>query len=112
MGPESGNHRIGEGFQGPTLRPRYDWQPTRSGWALSWRGSVVAGVEGDGVFWVSWRGFHHSGHVRSVRLAKRFIDRWLAARPPLPPVLKKDRPPAALTSLQGFLRDYEELDGL
>ncbi|SEL94669.1 hypothetical protein SAMN05428989_2951 [Pseudoxanthomonas sp. GM95] len=108
MGPESGNHQRGEGFKGPQIEPRYNWQASRGGWALFWKGSMVAGVEPDGVHWVTWRGIRHSGHIRSVKLARRCIDRWLAARPPLPPVLKKDLPPSALSSLESFLREYDE----
>lgn len=110
MGPESGNHRVGEGFRGPQIRPQYSWQRSTNGWLLMWRGSAVAGVEGDGVYWVRWREVSHSGHLRSVSLARRFIDRWLAARPPWAPVKKRDMPPSALTSLETFLRNYD--DGL
>lgn len=66
---------------------------------MLWEGNIVAKVEEGGQFWGSRRRIRHRGGVRSARLARRFIERWLAARPPLPPVLSKDLPPKALTSL-------------
>lgn len=108
MGPEGSNHRVGEGFRGPQIRPRYTWNHNRGDWLLFWEGNVVATVTDGGKFSVTWRGHQHSGFVRSAALARKFIDRWLAARPPLPPLQNKDLPPKALASLESFLREQQD----
>lgn len=74
-----------------TLDPRYHWIDSSTGWLLMWDISVIGKVDNTGAWRVDWRGHRHGGQMRSPAQARRFMERWLAARRPLPPRCKRQK---------------------
>lgn len=76
----------------PRLDDRFYWRPAGPhGWMLMWDGLLCGTVAPDGSWRVDWRGRRAAGRLQSVRLARKMMERWFAARQALPPRNKRAR---------------------
>lgn len=86
----------------------YVWSDVMGVWVLTYEGHAIARIQADGKYSLRWRERVHEGKAASLRQARRFMGRWLAARGKNSPMSAEHTPPSKLVPLADFLKDYED----